>query len=429
VLPRALVALLLSAASAGDRLPPAEPEPPPPAASPSESGRRERAASLLRGGAASRAVLLEAARGAPPALRAAALVALAAAAEPGAADPAALGAGIAALSSRDPSVREAGVDLLAALGPAAEEALVPLATAAPAPAPGGPPPSRAKHALDEIRRARIEADFLAAWRPDDGSYRGQFDSLKVHGALGARVLAFIALDRRVAGDEDLGFGPYRWRVAPPGDRERTEIRERALAALSDAGDVAVRELLRRFLRVRPSDDLGSSTDPDPVPARFDDEMRHVMACLGDPLPLLEVLARSPRGSFGTWSRLVELGRRASACTRLGQVSPPGPDRRAWFVEAEKQLVESMRERERIGLGVNGVDYYNLACVQAQRDGPGDRAKAIGNLRRSVETRAVDSAWFQKDGDLATLREEPAFQRMVAELRAVEEAQRKRFGGR
>lgn len=54
-------------------------------------------------------------------------------------------------------------------------------------------------------------------------------------------------------------------------------------------------------------------------------------------------------------------------------------------------------------------YYNLACIASIRN---DRAKALTYLRRAVELGFTDYEWLREDGDLAPLREDAEFQRII-----------------
>jgi tetratricopeptide (TPR) repeat protein len=61
---------------------------------------------------------------------------------------------------------------------------------------------------------------------------------------------------------------------------------------------------------------------------------------------------------------------------------------------------------------NPTTLYNLACAQALA---GDRKKALGSLRKSVEAGFTDGKHMQEDTDLVSLREMKEFQEMVAKL--------------
>jgi hypothetical protein len=266
----------------------------------------------------------------------------------------------------------------------------------------------------------VEREFLDSWSADDGTYFGMFASLRRHGAFGARVLAAVALDRRMAGAGLLGYGPYSWLTPPESSRERSEIRERALQALRDAGDAEARERLRALLRARPADELYDETDEDPIPAQLDDAVRQTIASLGDPGPLLELIRASGSAPHGRWATTVEMHRIASAHAVLGEAATDPDEREAHLDEAISLQEASLRQKEMFGIAVDGVEYYNLACALSRRNGPGDRAEALTKLRRSVRTYAVDSKWVLKDGDLANLRGDPRFEEIVETLRRREE---------
>jgi hypothetical protein len=267
----------------------------------------------------------------------------------------------------------------------------------------------------------VEREFLALWSTDDGAFRGMFEPLRAHGASGARVLAAIALDRRLAGEAVLSFGPYAWREPSVRERDRSECRYRALEALADCGTVEVREWLRGSLRAEPAPEFFDDADEDPIPAALDDALRETIAALGDPEPLWRLIHASEGAATGLWSETFELRRRAGAYAVLGSSAAKPAVRRAHYERAVELFVQSMTLKNRVGIAVDGVEHYNLACHVARRDGPGDRAQAIVHLERAVRTYAVSSRWLARDGDLRTLRDEPAFGRLLENLRARERA--------
>ncbi|MBK6941178.1 MAG: hypothetical protein IPH13_13450 [Planctomycetes bacterium] len=59
-------------------------------------------------------------------------------------------------------------------------------------------------------------------------------------------------------------------------------------------------------------------------------------------------------------------------------------------------------------------YYNLACIRSIQ---GDRDGAIEALAEAVDAGFSDLAWAAKDGDLAPLRDDPRFARLIAGRRA------------
>lgn len=59
-------------------------------------------------------------------------------------------------------------------------------------------------------------------------------------------------------------------------------------------------------------------------------------------------------------------------------------------------------------------YYNLACIRSIQ---GDKDGAIEALAEAVDAGFSDLAWAAKDGDLAPLREDPRFARLIAGRRA------------
>lgn len=56
------------------------------------------------------------------------------------------------------------------------------------------------------------------------------------------------------------------------------------------------------------------------------------------------------------------------------------------------------------------NWYNLGCSYALI---GERAKAFDALNRAVDLGYCDVEWMRKDADLAALRDDPAFEALVA----------------
>ena len=91
-------------------------------------------------------------------------------------------------------------------------------------------------------------------------------------------------------------------------------------------------------------------------------------------------------------------------------------RRGQFAVAQ----QSMKEAQAIQLQVFsetdlriGVNYYNQACIAALG---GDRRAAIGLLTQALATEWVDAIIF-RDPDLDSLRDDPEFQSILAQVRA------------
>ena len=412
--------------------------PPAPAGLPrpsTEEGRLRRALEILGEGDGGRARLALEAAGGDAASRRAALEALATL-PPGTVPAGTLEAALGALGSEDPLLRRAAVRALLAAGDPAAAALERLARG---PVEGLPPvrAARARDALLDLRRAAVERDFLGIWTRDDGTFRGMYADLKKHGAFGARVLAAVVLDRRMAAGDLLAYGPYAWLADPAASRERTDCRFRALEALGDAGDADAREMLRTSLRAEPAPELYNELDVNPIPAPLDDALREAIAALGDPEPLKDMIEASANAAHGVWDETVEMRRRAGAYAVLAIASPES--RSDYLREAERLLRDSLRTKREYGIPVDGVEYYNLACLLARRDAPkdaggerdaersppenerllSDRAVALKYLRRAVKTYSVSSAWLARDGDLSSLHGEAEFQALLADLRRKE----------
>ncbi len=407
-----LGAFLLPVPLAADAAPPAAGETPVPATA---EERLARALEVLRSGEEGPARVAEEALAGPAAVRRAALDALGTL-PPGTAPGDTLRAAFAALGSEDALLRQAGVRALLACGDGARAALE--AVVAGTPSEGLPevPRGRAADALFDLRRAAVEREFLALWTPEDGTFRGMFSALRAHGPAGARVLAAIALDRRMAGGAILGFGPYAWHCRPSPAQERSEIRYRALGALEDTGDLPARERLRMSLRAAPAPDLYDPGDEDPIPAALDDALRRAIAALGDPGPLREMIRASEESGGGARSGITELQRQAGAYTTLAESTRSAEFRRTCMDEAVERWEKSMRARRLFPFPADGVDYYNFACILARRDAAGDRARALKHLDRALDTYSVTADWVARDGDLSNLHDEPRFAEILQRLR-------------
>jgi hypothetical protein len=403
---------------------------PTPAASPggevSLDTLRARAAAAARSGDEGLASLVRQAGGPSAIARRAALEALGALPD-GSAPEGTLVAALRALAAPDAGEREAATRALLACGEPARAALETLVAPPEAAPPAGlpaVPAARAADALADFRRLAIEREFLSLWTPEDGQFRGMYASLRARGPFGSLVLTAIALDRRVAGRDLLGYGPYAWVRDPGPDRERTELRERALTALEDAGDASSRLRLASILRTSgPAPEMFADFDLDPIPAGLDDAVRRTLASLGDPEPLLAMIRASEQGSLsqGPWTEAVEMRRRASAHGTLAESVPDAAAARWHHDRCVDLLEDSIRRKRKFGISVDGVEIYNLACARARRDDPGerDRRVALERLEEAVRTYAVSADWLARDGDLRTLHGEPGFAKVVAVLRARE----------
>ena len=394
-----------------------------------EQGLADRARDLLSGGEAGLLRLAAEAASGPAGARRAALEALstipAAAFPPGTVE-----AALGGIGSADPLLRRSALQVLLAAG---DPVLPVLERLEKGPVEGLPavPAARARDARFDLRRAAVERDFLALWTADDGSFHGMFASLRSHGPFGAKVLAAVATDRRMAAGEVLGFGPYAWLVREGGERDRSDCRSRALDALADAGDDAAREMLRPFLRRRlgpdgafidnPAPELFDDLDRDPIPATLDDAFREAIAALGDEGPLRAMIRASMDAGHSFRDEIIEMRRRASAYATLAAAAKEPKIRLDRLAIAEQLQRESLEAKSRWGLSVDGVEHYNLACLLGRRDAPGDRRKALRELETAVESYSVSARWLMRDGDLASLRGEPRFVQLVERLRAREKA--------
>ena len=82
--------------------------------------------------------------------------------------------------------------------------------------------------------------------------------------------------------------------------------------------------------------------------------------------------------------------------------------------AQKNYAAAVKNLERaieIG-GGTGVDFYNLACAYALS---GEADKALDNVERAIGAGVKRRAQFESDPDLASLRELPRFQELLAPL--------------
>lgn len=65
---------------------------------------------------------------------------------------------------------------------------------------------------------------------------------------------------------------------------------------------------------------------------------------------------------------------------------------------------------------NATAHYNLACSLALSDRPLD---ALASLRRAVALGYADHDWMVRDPDLKSLAPDPAFQRILDDVKAAE----------
>lgn len=82
--------------------------------------------------------------------------------------------------------------------------------------------------------------------------------------------------------------------------------------------------------------------------------------------------------------------------------------REWMraVDQVNARMSSAGGRQRTALAATqALIYYNLACALSLQ---GKTSRALGSLRKAVENGYADFAWVLEDGDLAALREHPAF---------------------
>ena len=63
---------------------------------------------------------------------------------------------------------------------------------------------------------------------------------------------------------------------------------------------------------------------------------------------------------------------------------------------------------------NAQNWYNLGCSYAL---VGERAKAFEALNRAVDLGYSDVEWMRKDADLASLKDDPAFETLVARAKS------------
>jgi tetratricopeptide (TPR) repeat protein len=86
-----------------------------------------------------------------------------------------------------------------------------------------------------------------------------------------------------------------------------------------------------------------------------------------------------------------------------------------YAEAEPLYLATLETSKRV-LGDHHPDTlrlgYNLACLEARR---GDRGKALGRLRQSVDAGYAEAEWMAKDTDLAILHG-PEFDALVERAR-------------
>ena len=91
-----------------------------------------------------------------------------------------------------------------------------------------------------------------------------------------------------------------------------------------------------------------------------------------------------------------------------------------YKEAEALQRETLEIQKRV-LGPEHPDtrmaIYNLGCTAALQ---GERSKAMGYLRDAVEHGWSNAKWMLEDSDLASLRGDPEFEKIVAIAKANQE---------
>jgi eukaryotic-like serine/threonine-protein kinase len=86
-----------------------------------------------------------------------------------------------------------------------------------------------------------------------------------------------------------------------------------------------------------------------------------------------------------------------------------------YAKAEPLLREAYESATRTRDDLSRLDAaYNLGCLNALR---GDRPAALDWLRKSVEAGFSDAAGMSTDNDLASLRSDPGFERLLAAMRS------------
>ncbi len=267
-----------------------------------------------------------------------------------------------------------------------------------APVPEEMPAAR-REAIEEMRlRWRLEAELARLKSPSGltGHYTGQFARAKELGPGVIPILLDITADRARPLPGETASGPYA--AIHPGmtsfdPQELRGMTAYAFAELAEKSDAAtIEELLRLHWEYK-------SLDEDEFPFEHEELAPALAFSLYDLAVVEPALARIGEledvyRARGEYRYLWELG---YANIRIGRIA----DGEEWY----KRALEEADNR--------AIAAYNLACSYAVRH---ERKDAIKYLRQAIhECGYGDWKWMEEDGDLAFIRGDPEYQKLLRHL--------------
>ncbi len=300
-------------------------------------------------------------------------------------------------SEFDPESKVAAAEALARIGPKAVEAV------------------RKALEMGAIKKRSADA-FLALYHDEEVQRLLDLLVTDVDGAGGSGYYEGMFSDLARMGREKvvpvllkmLSEPAFRWRRADRGMLRDYELRMRELAimALGEMGDASALEPLRDALRGL-------------TPERSDSIYEEVVVALhrlGDKKPFEAFAARAAEETEAG----LQSDRKIEACTGLFQLGlvqnrlGRRDDAEGTYLRILK-VVEDHRLPPR-EIEVLSTVYYNLACLRALK---GDKSAAMSWLRTAVEAGFRDRRWIGMDQDLASLRDEAGYRKLMADEKLFE----------
>jgi tetratricopeptide (TPR) repeat protein len=342
-------------------------------------------------------------------------------------------AGIAA--ARDAVAAEAAIRALVRLGPDGVAAGV---SALAKPDAAGAESRRIHLRCLEAQR-RVEREIVSRWRRKGGSYRGRFSALTKEGPEVQVVLVGMLLDipledqyvaQAMSGNaaarkmaiEQLAVSRRRGYVTfdplPPAI-EADSLFSLATQALADVADLAtVADVLKGVHDDLLEADSRAGFQARPFERRFAEDVAWVLASRGDPERLEGHLAQAESAARRAKSRIRAFGATPDTaadefqyyCDKVSEVAGL-LHQLSRFDDAAARYAEIVEVRKRIMGKEPATDNYTLACALARG---GRRAEALEALRRALDGEVstgfenLTREWVLEDGDLASLRDDPAF---------------------
>ncbi|MBI4880422.1 MAG: hypothetical protein HY812_12305, partial [Planctomycetes bacterium] len=247
-----------------------------------------------------------------------------------------------------------------------------------------------------------------------GFFDGQFAELHALDATAYERMLAIALDARV------NLVMRSLAIMAVHEARRPDLREELAPLLMDP--------TREIMLQEPDRRMSVLTDTearDFAAARLSQYVRFSLAKAGVPGPIDEKIARLAREAAKYLALADAARRQADAAGALLQDDWLGYLERAAdycfevgyhhqqldrFAEAERhyRLIIEMEEPVR----AKRWAHYNLACIRALTGRGGD---AIEQLRLAVDAGFKDVSWARRDGDLASVRDDPRFREVLDAL--------------